>query len=169
MKKRLIFMTIIALLFISSINAQKGFRIEVGIGPTTGDSREYFSYTLLGNFYYLWKVSDNITIGPTTGVLVFLGDGNYTSGSNCFFCSIPDVYIPIAIASRVDISKEFTLGTDIGYGISANTINEGGGFYFRPNITYNLKEKFALIGSYSNINEKGGSASTISLGLNFGF
>ncbi|WP_370478051.1 hypothetical protein [Tamlana flava] len=168
MKKKLSFI-VLTLLFISSINAQKGFRMEVGVGPTTGESREYFSYTLLGNFYYLWDVSENINIGPTTGVLVFLGEGNNTNGSNSAFGSIPDIYIPIAFAGRINLSQTFSLGSDIGYGLSANAFSDSGGFYIRPIITYNLKEKFAIIGSYANISESGGSASTINLGVNFGF
>ncbi|WP_156113336.1 hypothetical protein [Wocania ichthyoenteri] len=145
MKKIILSTTIITLLFISSINAQKGFRIEAGIGPTLGDSSEYFSYTLLGNFYYLWNVSENISIGPTTGVLVFLGEGKNINGSECLFCSVPDVYIPIAIAGRIGITKLFSLGTDIGYGLSANAFDDGGGLYFRPILTYSLKKKNLLL------------------------
>ncbi len=143
--------------------------MEVSVGPTTGDSREYFSYNFQGNFYYLWNASENIDLGLTTGVLVFLGEGKNTNGSNNAFGSIPDVYIPIAIAGRINLSQAFSIGSDIGYGLYANAFSDGGGFYFRPIITYNLKEKFAIIGSYANISESGGNASTINLGVNFGF
>ncbi|MFH4967302.1 hypothetical protein V8G61_03770 [Gaetbulibacter sp. M240] len=167
MKNKLSFV-VLTLLFFSSINAQDGFRIEIGVGPTIGDSREYFSLTLQGNFYYLWNVSEKINIGPTIGALVFLGEGNNINGSNSAFGSIPDVYLPIAVAGRIDIIKALSFGTDIGYGLSANAFDSGGGFYFRPILTYNLKEKFALIGSFASIIEGDGNASTINFGINFG-
>lgn len=169
MKKKISFI-ILVLLLISSIKAQEGFRIEVGIGPTIADSREYYSYILQGNFYYLWNISKSIDLGITTGALVFLGEGDNISGSNNIFGSIPDVYIPIAIAGRINFSTTFSIGSDIGYGLNANGFSDGeGGFYFRPIITCNLKEKFALIGSYGNISESGGNASTINFGINIGF
>ena len=165
-------------LFISSVNAQKGFRIEIGIGPTLGDSSELFSYTFQGSFQYLWRVSDNIDIGVTTGALVFLGEGNNTDGSGGLFSSIPDVYIPIAMASRISLSELFYTGIDIGYALNANGFGDSGGsfvdednggFYFRPMLAYKVKEKLALVLFYASISEGGYNASSINLGVNFGF
>lgn len=173
--KRKVSYIVFALLFISSMNAQKGFRIGASLGLATGDSHEYYSYTLQGDFYYLWNICENIDLGLTTGVIAFLGEGNNINGSNSAFGSIPDLYIPIAIAGRISLSSAFSIGSDIGYGISANAFDadglsdEAGGFYFRPIVMYNLKEKLALIASYVYINESGGNASTISFGVNFGF
>ena len=167
MKKKSFYIVLCLFLFISLTNAQEGFRMEVCIGPSIGDSREYFSYSLQGNFYYLQNVTKNIDVGTTTGALVFLGEGDNINGANNIFGSIPDVFIPIAIASRINILKKTSIGTDIGYGISVN--GNDGGFYLRPIITYNLKDKIAFVGSYANINEFEGNASTINFGINFGF
>tara|TARA_R110002033_G_scaffold49677_1_gene96505 strand:+ start:38 stop:544 length:507 start_codon:yes stop_codon:yes gene_type:complete len=168
MKKNISF-TILLLSFVFSIYAQDSFRIEANVGLTIGDSQEYYSYTLQGNFYYFWEVSKNIYIGPTTGALVFLGEGDNRNGSENFFGSIPEIYIPIAVASRIKLSKSISIGLDTGYGLNATLDSEEGGFYFRPLIVYNLKEKLALIGAYSNITEKAYTASTINFGVNFGF
>jgi len=165
MKNKLKLSVLFLLLFVSSISAQKGFRIELGIGPTIGDSREDFSYTLQGNFYYLWNVSTSIDVGATTGGLVFLGDGETSDPSN-LFSDIPDVYIPLAIVGRIKLSKVFSTGLDMGYGFIAN--GGEGGLYFRPIIAYNLKEKLAFTASYVSISENGYTASTINLGVNFG-
>lgn len=150
-------------LFLIKVNAQQGFRMEVNVGSTLSDSSEFYSFALQGNFYYLFEVSQNIDVGLTTGAYVFLGEGSELVG---LFDSIPDVYIPLAFAFRVGLSGKFSIGIDSGYGFNAVG---GGGLYFRPLIAYNLKEKVALIGSYNNINENGYSASSINIGVNFGF
>lgn len=156
------------LLFILSVNihAQKGFSIDVSVGSTLGNSSELYSYALQGNAYYLWSVSGNIDLGVTTGAIVFLGEGNNIGGSHSLFGSISDVYISFAAAVRISLLESFSAGLDTGYGFNAVG---GGGFYFRPLMAYNLKEKVMLIGSYSNINESGYIASSINLGISFGF
>lgn len=166
MKKEISFIVLLLLLFVSSIHAQNGFRIEAGLGPTIGDSREDFSFTLQANFYYLWSVSESIDIGATTGALVFLGEGRTTGGSS-LFSDIPDVYIPLAMATRIKLTKVFSTGLDLGYGFNAN--GGEGGLYFRPVIAYNLKEKLAFYGSYGSVIQNGYTASTINLGVNIGF
>lgn len=171
----ILFMTLIFM----KVNAQnEGFSAEVNIGPTVGDAKEYFSYALQGNIYYMWNISQTIDLGLTTGVMVFLGEGNNYDGSSGLFGSIPDVFFPVAIAARTHFSDLIFIGLDAGYGISANVfgssegdfIEDGnGGFYLRPLLGFNLKEKLALILSFSSVKEKIDNSSTISLGLNFGF
>jgi hypothetical protein len=169
MKKKLSFI-VLTLLFISSIKAQEGFRIEANVGITVGDSSELHSYALQGNLYYLWKASENINIGLTTGALVFLGDASEDFCEGCLFDDYePELYVPIAIAGRANFSKKWSIGLDTGYAVIIHVFDSGGGFYLRPNVAYNLKEKFALIASYTNISESGYNGSTINLGVNFGF
>ncbi|TXG38655.1 hypothetical protein [Seonamhaeicola maritimus] len=175
---RSLLIVILLALFLIKVNAQEGFSLGVNIGPVTGDSSDYFSYTLLGDFYYLWSVSDSFDLGAATGVLVFLGEGNNSDGSNGLFSSIPDVFIPIAIASRANLAESFYMGLDIGYALNANGFGDSdgglisddyGGFYFKPLVAYKIKEKLALVLAYSSISEKNYNSSSISLGLNFGF
>jgi len=154
MKKKLRLTVLFLLLSVSSMNAQKGFRVEANIGPTLGDSREYYSFTLQGSLFYLWEASENINIGVTTGGLVFLGD-NQKEEDFIFVNYEPNVYIPLAIVGRVNLSKAFSIGLDTGYAFLVHIYDNGGGFYFRPVITYNLKEKLAFIGSYGSIIENG--------------
>ena len=144
-------------------NAQEGFRVELNVGPALSDSRGLYSFALQGNLYYLLGVSENINMGFTTGAYVFLGDGSEYSGA---FGSIPDVYIPLATAFRTNFTEKFIAGIDTGYGF--NTASYGG-FYLRPLIAYSLKKKVALVLGYSNINEDGYTASSISIGINFRF
>jgi hypothetical protein len=150
-------------LFLTKVNAQQGFRMEVTVGPTLSDSSELYSFALQGNFRYLFGVSKNIDVGLITGAYVFLGKG---SGSVGLFDSIPDVYFPLAFAFRAGLLEKFSVSIDSGYGFNAVG---GGGLYFRPLIAYNLKEKVALIGSYNNINDSGYNVSSTNIGVNFGF
>lgn len=156
-------------------SAQDGFRAEVNIGPTVGDATEYFSYSLQGNLYYMWNMSQTIALGLTAGVVVFLGEGKNTN--EVVFGSIPDVFFPVAIATKAQFS-DLIIGLDIGYGISANAfgssegdfIEDGnGGFYFRPLFGFNINEKLALIVSFSSIKESHDTSSALSVGVNIGF
>lgn len=158
------------MLFISSINAQKGFRIEASIGPTLGDSSDYYYYTIQGNLYYFWSTSENINIGVASGALVFLGDASEDWCTGCLVDEYePELWVPIAIAGRVKLSKKLSFGLDTGYAFLIHLFDEGNGFYLRPVITYNLKEKLALTCSFVSISNSYYSPSTINLGVNIGF
>ncbi|GAA3579294.1 outer membrane beta-barrel protein [Snuella lapsa] len=170
---RLFVIVILVLASCHSINAQKGFRIEANIGPALGESRDYHTFALQGNLYYLFQVTDNIDLGITSGFLLYLGDN--TDDTAPLFSSIPDGYIPIALAGRIDLSKAVSVGLDTGLSVN---IDEDTGFYFRPLLMYHIKEKLSLVASYIHINEKGGgdfiienkyTAAALMIGLNFGF
>lgn len=167
---RKISLVIFLLAFAFSVKAQDGFRAEANVGLPIGDYSEFYNFSLQGNIYYLWETSENFNLGLTTGALVFLGDASEDSCDGCLYDDYePELYIPLALAGRANLSKGFSIGLDIGYAFFVHVFDGGGGLYLRPVITYNLKEKLALIASYTNISESGYSASTINLGVNFGF
>ena len=89
---------------------------EFNVGPTIGDSTAYYSYALQGNVYYMWNVSKSIDLGVTTGVFVFLGEGQSVSG----FGGVPDVFVPLAIAAKAHVLDSVFVGIDTGYNLSAN-------------------------------------------------
>lgn len=166
MKNKLNFTIIILLYFFSTtVNAQNRYGGEINIGPTMGDSKDYYSFSAQAHFFYLAEVTNSFYLGPTTGVILFAGDGD--SEEEIFFGDIPDVYIPLAIAGRVKLSKGFSLGIDTGYGINA-TGGEGG-FYYRPLIAVNISKKASLTASYTKIDDEGDKATSINFGLIFGF
>ena len=170
---RLFVIVILVLASCHSINAQEGFRIEANIGPALGESSDYHTFALQANLYYLFQVTENVDLGVTSGLLLYLGDN--TDENDPLFSSIPDGYIPIAVAARLDLSEVFSIGIDTGLSIN---IDEDTGFYFRPLVIYHLKKKLSIVGSYVNINEKSSgdsfiknkySAAALMIGLNFGF
>ncbi|TNJ44676.1 outer membrane beta-barrel protein [Tamlana fucoidanivorans] len=174
-----IYLMVIAICFFCCVaNAQKGFRVEISVGPTLADSKELFSYTLQGHVCYLWSLSDVVNLGASTGVVTFLGEGSNGDGSKGWFSSIPDVFMPLAVASNFNISKSIYAGIDLGYALNANYIgdNDGGffndsngGFYMRPSMAYRLKEKLALVLSYTSIAEDNYNSAALNIGLNFRF
>jgi len=168
--KNIVCLLFLFLAFSLNINAQQGFRIETNAGVTVGDAKDFFHYTLQGNIYYLWNVDQNIDLGLTTGALVFLGDAAEDYCIGCMYDDYePELYIPIAIAGRVNLSNRFAVGLDLGYAYFVHIFYSGGGFYLRPVINYNFNKKLALTGSYLNINESGFNSSSVNLGVNFGF
>lgn len=162
--------------FSTNVNAQKGFRLEADVGVPIGAANDYHTIVLQSNLYYLFEVSKDIALGPTSGGLFFLGNVTFFNNTEGYSYSgnIPEAYIPFAIAGRIDLLNVFSIGLDTGY---AFKLSGGGGFYFRPVITYNFTEKLAIIGSYSNIYEggytqgyEGGfTATSINIGVILGF
>ncbi|WP_282134287.1 hypothetical protein [Seonamhaeicola maritimus] len=166
----LLLTVLLFLVFTLNLNAQEGFRAEVNIGPAIGDSKEYFSYALQGNFYYLWKLSESFDLGINAGAMVFMGDASESYCDGCLYDDYePELYIPVTLAGRVNISKKWSLGLDAGYAFFVHVFDGGGGVYLRPVINYNLKEKIALVLSIPSITENESNSSSISLGINFGF
>lgn len=149
------------LLFCSTLYAQKGFRIELGLGPVFGDARQYYSVDFQGKLYYLWQVSEQFDAGITAGFSIFTGNGNVD-----VFLNVPDGFIPLAVAGRVTVSKSFSVGGDVGYAINIAGDN---GMYWCPVLIYKVKEKLAFTGSYSSISSRGYTSAAALIGVNFGF
>jgi hypothetical protein len=156
--------------FLGSINAQESFNIEANVGVAIGDSSELHSYVLQGNLYYFWDISENIDLGLTTGALVFLGNASEGWCEGCPFDDYEaELYIPLATAFRASLSKKIAVGLDLGYAFYVHVFDDGGGFYFRPIVAYNLNEKLALTISNTNVSESEYVASSINIGINFSF
>lgn len=162
MKTKLYYIVFV-LLFCTTIYCQKGFRVEVGLGPPLGETREFYSVDIQGKFYYLSNVTDQFDMGVTTGFSIFLGSG----ASDGWFSDIPSGIIPLAVAGRMAVSKTVSIGADVGYGIGI--LAEDSGFYFSPVFAYNKNRNLAFTASYSNIYSSGFKFSSLLFGVNFGF
>lgn len=148
------------LLFCNILYAQKGFRVEVGLGPALGDARQYYSVDFQGKLYYLWQVADQFEAGVTAGFSIFTG------GNTELYFNVPDGFVPLAVAGRVAVSKSFSVGGDVGYAIHIAGDN---GMYLCPVLVYKVKEKLAFTGSYSSISSNGYTSAALLIGVNFGF
>ena len=162
MKAKLRYVALV-LLLCSTMYGQKGFRVEVGVGPVLGETRDYFSVNIQGKLYYLTNVTDRLDIGATSGFLLFLGSGSYDG----WFSDIPSGIIPVAVAGRMAVSEKVSIGIDIGYGIGI--LAEDNGFYFSPMFAYNKSRNLAFTVSYSNVNASEFKFSSLLFGVNLGF
>ncbi|TCI91713.1 outer membrane beta-barrel protein [Tenacibaculum sp. M341] len=157
--KKLFFIITIALGL--SMNAQEGqFNLGANFGLPTGNYSNITSFALSVEANYLFDISENISVGPSASFINYFGKEE----NNVGFGDIQ--FLPLAAAGRFNISDEFTLGADIGYGIGINTGNDGG-FYYRPMLAYNISDDISLQASYSGISSNGQNISNVGLGVMF--
>lgn len=167
MKKHLSLIIILTLIT-SMVYAQNGFSVEANMGPTLGEVKKLKSTNTQVNLYYLWSTSENVNLGLTAGISIFSGEGtDEVTLPNFFDAVVADSFIPIALAGRFNLSEKFVTGADIGFAF--NDTVDGGGFIFKPIAMYYLGKKIAITLSYTSINEKGTTYSSINLGINVGF
>lgn len=157
--KKLFFIITIALGL--SMNAQEGqFNLGASFGLPTGNYSNITSFALSVEANYLFDISENISVGPSASFINYFGKEE----NNVGFGDIQ--FLPLAAAGRFNISDEFALGADIGYGIGINTGNDGG-FYYRPMLAYNISDDISLQASYSGISSNGQNISNVGLGVMF--
>ncbi|MFC4220090.1 outer membrane beta-barrel protein [Flagellimonas marina] len=166
MKKILLF-TSALILGISTIQAQNSFYIGAHAGlPVNDGASNYTSFALTADVGYLFDISEDFKIGPTLGY-------SHTFGKDIdmgvLFAETDDIqFMPIAAASRFNISDKFTVGADVGFAIGINEENDGG-FYYSPRAAYSLSKTIDAVLSYRGISGDSGNWNIISVGVEFSF
>ncbi|TKS57563.1 hypothetical protein [Mesohalobacter halotolerans] len=160
--KKLILVIGIALVGFS-VNAQN-FNVGVSGGIPTGDNSDFYSFGIILDANYLYDVSEEFSVGATTGFIYSLLDSDF-EGDDAGF-------LPIAAAARYSISEEFVLGADLGYALGVTPSELDGGFYYAPKLQYYFTETISGVVSYRGISvdsDAGGSASFdhITFGVEF--
>ncbi len=160
MKKLLLIIVLLTLGV--TLNAQKGkFNVAANIALPIGDSSNAFSFGFSAEANYLFEISDDFQVGPSASLIYYFG-----KSENGF--EVEDAsFLPLAAAGRFNISDEFTLGADLGYGIGISPDGINSGFYYRPMIGYNVSENMMLQASYSGISVDGFTFANISIGVMF--
>lgn len=162
MKK--LFLVITVALFSFAANAQTGtLNGGFSLGLPTGITANVSSFVVSGELNYMFTVGEGFAAGPSIQYTYFLGKdiaGTKTNAS----------YLPIAAASRFNVSEKFVLGADLGYAIAISPSGADNGFYYRPMVGYKLGENMQLNLSYTGISQKStnNSISHVSLGVMFG-
>lgn len=154
--KKLFLLSIIAVFSIGSLNAQGQFQAGISGGIPTGDASDFTTFAIALDLSYLFELSDDLRVGPSLGYNTSFLDSDF-DGDNISF-------LPIAASGRLDVSEEFTLGADVGYGVGLNDGNDGG-FYYSPSVLYGISQSLDIILAYRAFSENGSTLGQITLGL----
>ncbi|MFH6767306.1 hypothetical protein V8G56_01050 [Gaetbulibacter aquiaggeris] len=142
----------------------QNFNAGISAGLPTGETREHFSYNLTAEVNCLWKLSKIFDAGIITGYSHYFE--NETGDQAYGYIS----FLPIAAATRFNLSKRFIIGLDVGgtIGIGGIGINEG--LYFVPKLQYSIKDSIDLVIAQRSLVYDvvfGGSRDVVSIGLEF--
>ena len=164
---------LVALFYIMALKAQDytdrdNFKIGVHGALPVGDASEISSIGLGLDVSYNYGISKVFDLGIATGftnAFVNTDDSveNLTSFENVQF-------VPVAGVLRIfpHVRSRLNFGADVGYALGIDEGNEGG-FYYRPTLAFNVNRGTEVTATYSAVSLSGGTWSTATLGLLFGF
>lgn len=155
----------IALISLFGYQANAQFSAGVWGGLPIGDAGDIATFSLGVDLTYLFEVSEQFAVGPTTGFSHSFGDSVDTGFGTVDFDDVQ--FLPVGAAARYSISDAFSLGADLGYAVGINDGNDGG-FYYAPKAQYSVSELIDIVFAYRNVSVTGGTWSILSLGLEFG-
>ncbi|SMC79002.1 hypothetical protein [Moheibacter sediminis] len=125
--KKLVLSMMVAVLGLTTANAQEGLKASAHIGAVVGDATEVFGFNIGADATYLYPVMDNLHIGGKVGLEMF--SGKSIPDSNAKYKGL--TLIPVTVSAQFDITEEFFAAADLGYALSINNDYDGG-FYFMP-------------------------------------
>ncbi|MCL7764198.1 hypothetical protein MPF19_12285 [Polaribacter sp. Z014] len=165
--KKLLLVAFVAIMGVSSINAQEGIlNGGVNVGIPTGDANDFYGLTLGAELNYMFPISEGFTFGPSVQYSHFFGKDIDVIGVSSIEVSDAS-FLPISGAARFNVSEKFVVGANLGYAVG---LSDGldGGFYYRPLVGYKVGDSTQLNVSYSGITNDGIDVNNISLGVMFG-
>ena len=167
MMKKLLLLTAIAVLGLTSVNAQGQFNAGISAGLPVGDAGDAYSFAIQLDANYLWSVSDGFDAGVAAGFSQWFGKSIDLGGFGSI--DVEDAsLLPIAAAGRFAVSDKLTLGADLGYAVGISPDGNDGGFYYAPKIQYGVSEALDIVLAYRGVSVDGGSLDLITLGVEFG-
>ncbi|WP_222984336.1 hypothetical protein [Flagellimonas meishanensis] len=144
-------------------SAQGKIGIGINAGLPVGDAGDLSSFAIIADLGYYVEASDQFEIAPTIGIIQAFG--KEIEGVGISF-EVPDIqFLPIALQGRINASEDFWLQAGLGYALGINEGNDGG-FYYSPQMGYNISEAVALSLGYRGVSNNG-TFSLISAGLLF--
>ena len=163
--KKLLFFLFVMLFAVNSAFTQSNFKIGVNAGIPVGDVEDVASFQLGADVAYLYPVSELFSVGALAGYSHFFGDDVNTPLGTV---NVDDFsFLPIAASARFGFANSLFVGGDLGYAIGIDDGNDGG-LYYRPKVGYSFGP-VAVIASFAGIAVDGGDASSVNLGVEFGF
>lgn len=157
MKKLFLVVIIICSFGINSASAQE-FNIGAHAGVPVGDIEAGSNFALGADLSYLWSAADILKVGPKVGYHSFFAEAEGADNLS---------FLPVAAEGRVSLGGMVFVGADLGYGIGL-TDGVDGGFYYAPKLGFGLFG-VDIVGSYTSFSLDGGTASSVNVGVEFGF
>ncbi len=145
------------------------FKIGVHGALPFGDAAEISNFGLGIDVSYNYGVSKVFDLGFATGFTNYFINTDDESTEN--LTSFENVqFVPLAGLIRIfpHVRSRTNFGFDLGYALGINEGNDGG-FYYRPTIAINVNRGTEVTATYSGISLEGGTWSSATLGLVFGF
>lgn len=143
--KKILFASIFVVFGFIQSNAQDYFKLAFSGAIPTDNASRVSTFSLAADFAYLFETSNAFQTGVTIGYY-------YSFPEEINGVELNDTqFIPIAGVARFNVSKVFTLGVDAGYGISIDSADNNGGFYYAPKVLLNLSPIIALKVEYRGL------------------
>lgn len=144
----------------TSVQAQE-MKAGVNLALPTGDFKDFYSFGIQADYSYLFEVADSFSVGPTAGLMYYMGKTMTMMGISI---DVDDaLFLPIGGTARYSFD-EFFVGADLGYGIGLAPSGMDGGFYYRPKAGYSFGSITAVL-SYSGVSVTGGTFSSFNAGI----
>jgi hypothetical protein len=155
MKKFLMIVLIFAGFTITNAQGTDWIKIGVHGGLPLGDASETSSSVLGVDLKYQFLNTNSYAVGIATGYTNYFGKDNSEDFG----------MIPIAGLFRYYPTKNFFVGTDLGYGFF--TTSDESGFYYRPEIGYH-DDKWNVYAFYQGISISNSfSPTSVGIGISY--
>jgi len=159
---RLRILTLALTLFSLGLFAQEGFKIGAHGGIPLGDFNDQVGIVLGADIGYMWAPNKIFDLGIKTGIVHGFGE---TFKDEVISTKSPSVqFVPVAASIRLWPSRSFSIGGDVGQTFGLNEGNDGG-FYYRPQIGFQMGAQSELNFSYSVIQVDNETWSTVTMGF----
>lgn len=146
--KKTLFCFAIAIFGLINLNAQE-FRVGVHGGVPLNNLNTGYSLAL--DVSYLLPVSEKVNFGLTAGITHSYGSYYILDVLSNPIRSNWDEelsILPISFSSRFSVSKNISLGMDLGYAFPIKKSYLEGGFYFAPRAQYNVTKVIDIVLGY---------------------
>ena len=153
-------------IFSTSLFAQEGFKLGAHGGIPLGEINDKVGLVLGADIGYMWAPNKIFDLGIKAGIVHGFGEQFKDEVISTKSPSIQ--FAPLAASFRVWPSRSFSIGGDIGQAFGLSDGNDGG-FYYRPQIGFQMGAQSELNFSYSAIQLENETWSTVTMGFVYTF
>lgn len=147
-------------------SSQEGFKIGAHGGIPLGDVNDRIGIVVGADIGYLWAPNKVFDLGVKAGIIHGFPE---TFKVETVSVKLPSVqFAPVAASVRIWAARSFSFGGDVGHAIGLNEGNDGG-FYYRPQIGFQVGPQSELNFSYTAIDLGEATWSTVTFGYVYTF